>query len=127
MYELKTDGQLVVPKGDTVILKVNINGRPFPDGTVAVFGVCNAAKSATVLYKTFPVVENCIVVHLTNADTRMLQAGKYRWDIRLVSNPEYDEDGSVRCDDDSDEVLSVFSGNGNGMPVFEVTEVAASV
>lgn len=42
-----------------------------------------------------------------------------------MTDPEYDENGTVRCDDASDNVLSVFSGT--GMPAFVVTGVSVNV
>lgn len=65
------------------------------------------------------------MIRLSNVDTRRLKPGAYRWDIRIVTDPEYNADGTVRCDDASDDVMSVFSGK--GMPTFIVTEVAVHV
>lgn len=125
----------------------------FPEGTVALFAVSQkqsrlaslqyqnvriasglqtvsqaAASSYTpVLRKVFPLeYDGAIIVYLTNADTRAIAAGDYVWDVRIVTDPEYDESGNVICDDTTDEVISLFSG-GNGMPKFTVTEVAAIV
>ena len=42
-----------------------------------------------------------------------------------MTDPEFEEDGSVCCEDAGDNVLSVFSGV--GMPAFVVTEVAVNV
>lgn len=81
----------------------------------------------TALRKNFPVQDgNVIIVALTNAETRALEIGDYRWDVRIVTDPEYDDQGDVKCDDTSDEVLSIFSG-GLPMPKFTVTEAIVIV
>jgi hypothetical protein len=105
-----------------MLFNVDIQGGEFPAGTVAVFGVKNAKR--TVLSKVFTIVDNRVVVRLTNADTRNLPTGKYNWDIRIVTDPEYDEEGNVRAEDDSDDVISIFSGS---MPLFEIVEVVIDV
>ena len=124
MYELRSDGQITLPQGDTLLFKMNLTGEVFPEGSMAVFGICNT-KGASIFRKQFPVQDNTIIIWLANADTRTLPVGKYRWDVRIVTDPEYGEDGVVRCEDESDNVISIFSGS--GMPTFEVTEVAADV
>lgn len=75
--------------------------------------------------KVFPVEGNGIILYLSNPETRKIPVGEYYWDLRVVTDPEYEEDGSVHCDDMGDNVTSVFSGS--GMPSFEVTEVAVNV
>lgn len=89
------------------------------------FGICSQRDPRPVFSKVFDVDDNAVVIHLTNAETRRLAVGAYRWDLRIVTHPEYNGDGSVRCDDDSDNVLSIYSGA--GMPTFTVTEVAVHV
>lgn len=122
MYKLDDNCNITLPKGDTMLFNVDIQGGEFPAGTVAVFGVKNAKR--TVLSKVFTIVDNRVVVRLTNADTRNLPTGRYNWDIRIVTDPEYDEEGNVRAEDDSDDVISIFSGS---MPLFEIVEVVIDV
>lgn len=104
---------------------MTLKGGSFPEGTVAVFGICAQRDAKTVFSKVFDVNDNSIVIRLTNAETRKLAVNTYRWDLRIVTDPEFNDDGSVRCDDDSDNVLSVYSGV--GMPSFVVTEVSVYV
>lgn len=139
-----------------VRVKVNGSDDParFPDDSVAVFAISKklsrletasfrnvrvadglapasaaAASGYSVqLYKPCTVKrDGSIIVYLSNQETRALAAGDYIWDIRIVTNPEYDEAGNVICEQDSDQVISIFSGAGTAMPKFTVTEVAAVV
>ena len=95
-----------------------------PLSGVVIFAV--ATKTYTpVFHKVAPIVNNTATIQLTNADTRTLTRGDYRWDVRVVTDPEYDTDGNVICADTTDEVHSLYSAT--GMPVFEVTGVAIGV
>ena len=125
MYSIKGTGEIILPRGDTLLFKVRLKGGEFPEDTVGVFGICNARGTRTLFAKEFPVRENGVTVFLSNRDTRELSAGTYAWDLRIVTDPERDEDGNVKCDDATDNVISLFSGA--GMPSFTVTEVAVDV
>ena len=128
MYTIDTDGSITLPRGDTLLFSVRMKQdgeiAHFPEGAVGVFGVSKGKR--TLLSKVFPVEEGCMAVCLTNADTRSLKAGEYSWDLRIVTDPEYDGDGNVKCDDASDQVVSIFSG-AFGMRPFTLTEVAVNV
>ena len=128
MYSIQpATGDITLPRGDTLLFTIRMN-REFPDGTAAVFGICGARRglpTTNVFTKTFPVNGSEIIVLLANRDTRGIAAGSYLWDVRIVTDPEYDDGGSVKCDDETDNVTSIYSGG--VMPTFTLTEVAANV
>ena len=39
MFKMHKDGTIVLPQGDTMTQTIELTGREFPTGTVAVFGV----------------------------------------------------------------------------------------
>lgn len=125
MFSIKPDGTVTLPRGDTILFRIRLTGGSFPPGTVGVFGICTSSGAIPVFSKVFSLEGDTVTVYLTNAETRQLDAKKYRWDVRIVTDPEYNDDGSVRCDNASDSVLSLFSGM--GMPEFIVTGVAVDV
>lgn len=125
MYRILKNGGITLPRGDTLCMKIDFTGGEFPEGTVVIFGVCSSRDGRTLLSKVFKIVDNSVVIRLSNVDTRKLPVNTYRWDLRIVTDPEYNEDGSVYCNDNSDDVMSLFSGG--GMPPFIVTEVAVHV
>lgn len=126
----KQTNEIVLPRGDTLAFKINLRGTNFPEDTVALFGVCGADRrgnpTTTIFSKAFRVYKNCVYIFLSNQDTRNLRAGGYVWDLRIVTDPEYDEDGNVRCEDISDNVISIFSGSVD-LPSFVVKGVAVNV
>lgn len=128
MFKLDRDtGAITLPRGDTMTINVTLRDKELPAGTMAVFGVRTTGnRSRNLLTRAFPVENNQCVIRLSNKDSRELSVGVHCWDLRIVVNPERNEDGSIRCDDESDEVYSVFSG-GSAMPGFTVTEVAADI
>lgn len=128
MFKLDREtGAITLPRGDTMTLHVTLRDKELPAGTKAVFGVRTTGnRSRNLLMKAFDVVNNQCNIRLANQDTRELSVGVHAWDLRIVVDPEVNQDGTVRCDDESDEVYSVFSG-GSAMPSFVVTEVAADI
>lgn len=128
MYKIDTETRAItLPAGDTLLFRIHLKGGSQPEGTVGVFAVCTSrSKPATLLSRSFPVEGDALTIHLSNADTRELPVGRHLWDVRLVTDPEYDAEGNVRCDDASDNVLSLFSGP-SAMPDFTVTAVAKDI
>ena len=53
--------------------------------------------------------------------------GQVLLDIRIVTDPELAEDGTVICQDETDEVHSLFAGRDGGMPQYIVPGVAVNV
>lgn len=106
-------------------LEITLYGAEYPEGTVAVFGISTKRDNREMFSKVFPIEDNKVLVFFSNAETKRFVPGEHRWDLRIVTDPEYEEDGSICCEDAGDNVLSVFSGT--GMPAFVVTEVSVHV
>lgn len=121
--------KITCPIGDTglfVVTLADANGDALAEPITGVVIFAVATKTYTpVFHKVAGIVNNTATIQLTNADTRALTRGEYRWDVRVVTDPEYDTDGNVICQDTTDEVHSLYSAT--GMPVFEVTGVAIGV
>lgn len=121
--------KITCPIGDTGLFLVTLtdpNGEALTETLSGVVIFAVATKTFTpVFHKVAGIVNNTATIQLTNADTRTLTRGEYRWDIRVVTDPEYDTDGNVICQDTTDEVHSLYSAT--GLPVFEVTGVTISV
>ena len=127
--------ELVVPSGDTVqfLLKLtDLDGNPLiqPIDGVAVFAVCEKSTRGTFSPfdgRKIDIVDNTVTVRLPNKFTRRITQGNYYWDIRIVTDPEIDDDGNVTAEDDTDEVHSLFAGTEGGMPKYTVPGVAIDV
>lgn len=124
MYSVKPSGEIRLPRGDTAMFEVVMKGADFSDDAIALFAI--RAGNRTVLSKELGIHDNSVIVYLSNQDTRDLVEGKYQWDIRIVTNPERDENGKIYCNDTSDSVTSIFSGR-RCMPELIITEVAVDV
>lgn len=129
MYAIESDNSITLPRGDTLAVDFEIYSgeepAEFPPGTVALFGVCDS-RGNNVLRKEAELQGSGFTVNFTNRDTRDIRAGEYQWDVRIVTDPERDAQGNVICNDDTDDVVSAFSG-ADDMPVFRITEVAVNV
>ena len=133
---IRIDGaskKIVMPIGDTALLVIDLmdeNGEPLttPLSGVAVFAVCKktTTRYTTVLQKPVEIVDNTVTVHIANADTEALDPGDYCWDVRVLTDPETDnESGNTVESDAVGEVHSLFALG--GMPTFTLTGVAVDV
>lgn len=134
MYQIDRRGNIVLPRGDTLLISVPMPCARFPPRTAAVFGIRarGEADGGAALRKAFRVTESAqgkqrVIVYLSNADTRGIAPGEYVWDLRIVTDPEYDADGNVRCEDAGDSVTSLFAGRAQGMPTLTIVEVGVDV
>ena len=63
-----------------------------------------------------------VVVDIANEDTSGLEPGSYIWNLTIVTDPEYDNDGMVDVRDRTDGVYPLWSGD--SQPTFELRGVA---
>lgn len=118
-------GAITIPQGDTATFRINMECGPFPEDTVAVFGIVTTGTATCLFSKVFEVKDNQVIVRLTNQETRQIPVGTYQWDCRIVTEPNRKGDG-ITAEDPGDNVYSLFSGN-TSMPQFTVTGVAVNV
>jgi len=70
-------------RGDTLRMRVNLNGCDLPEGTDAVFTVKKSVRSDEVLLrKRFDASDEVLSIVLSPAET-CLEPGSYVWDVRL--------------------------------------------
>ena len=134
MLIIDDDLTLTFPQGDTGMFLLRIkdgNGQQLPPiNGVGIFAVCKEMRNgrfATQSRKAVEIVDNTVTIRLANAVSRTIEPGDYRWDIRIVTDPEIDDDGNVICEDDTDEVHSVYAGRPEGMPKCIVRGAAVDV
>lgn len=119
-----SSGRIVCPRGDTGALKFLFSGAiSLKPGDMLVFGLYSPSAKETILRKQVEIVDGTAHLVFANADTRDLPVGSYRYNLRVVTNPEYDADGLVICNDATDNVMSVY----NELPKFDLLEAGVHV
>ena len=98
--------KITLPIGDTLNMPLQVTGKPFVDGDVAMFAVSNT-DGEDIICKTFTIENGGCKIRLNSADTADKEAGSYTWNIRLVHTPVI-VDGVVQIDD-SDEVVTLWN------------------
>lgn len=117
--------KITLEPGDTGGFTVEVDWPGVDTSNAAlVVGICNRSGEDVVL-KSWPIVDGAVAVEFCNHDTRDLEPGNYKWQMRIVTDPEYDEDGNVIAEDCTDKVISVFSGD--SLPIFRLTKKGARV
>jgi hypothetical protein len=115
---------ITISAGDTMDFSVNVSGK---DYDAAVFAAYNPTTGEDVVVVPAELKSGKCSIRLATRHTRDVPAGKYKWNIRLVSNPGKDEEGNIVADDDSDNVLSVFGPDNSAIPDFVVRRTGAYV
>lgn len=95
--------------GDTARININVEWDKLAVGDVILFAIFDKNSGEDLLCKTIEIVDGVAQVRLCNHDTRDMEAGKYNWNLRIVTSPAYDESGNVRVDECSDDVVTVFN------------------
>ena len=119
-----SSGRITCPRGDTGALNFTFSGTiSLKPGDMLVFGLYRPSTKETMLRKQVEIVDGSAILLFTNADTRDLPAGSYRYNLRVVTDPEFDANGLVVCADATDNVLSIY----NELPKFELLEAGVYV
>lgn len=100
--------QLTLPCGDTYDMWIEIDWPALVAGDVILFAIYDKSTGNDVLVKTTEIVNGKAHIRLCNKDTRDIEPGSYRWNLRVVTDPVRDDDGNVRVDECTDNVITVF-------------------
>lgn len=115
---------ITLPCGDTMNLRLKLTEIQFD---AAVFAIYDAKAGEDIFKKAVKVENGGAEIRLSNADTRELEPGSYNWNLRLVSDPAYGENGEVIADEDSDNVVTVFGPGKSDIPKFTLVRNGAYV
>lgn len=117
-------GRITCPRGDTGALNFTFSGAiSLKPGDMLIFGLYSPTTKETLLRKQVEIVDGAALLLFSNADTRDLPTGSYKYNLRIVTDPEYGENGLVICADATDNVLSIY----NDLPKFELLEAGVHV
>ena len=100
---------IIMACGDTANIGVNINYDKLVDGDVILFAIFDRMNGDDLLCKTVEVKDGKAEIRLCNHDTRDIAPGEQNWNLRIVTNPAKNIDGSVYVDDCLDDVITVFN------------------
>lgn len=114
---------ITMAAGDTANLWVDVEWDRLAPGDVLLFAIFDPAAAGDLVCKPVEIVDGQAHIRICNHDTRSIEPGRYRWNLRLVTSPIYDEEGNVRVDECTDDVITVF----DTPPVFKLTRGGAQV
>ncbi len=108
---------ITMAAGDTADIAVYVNWDRLSAGDVLLFAVFDPAQSGDLICKPVAIEDGQARVRLCNHDTRDIEPGRYKWNLRIVTSPDLDESGNVRADECTDDVLTAF----DSPPTFKLT------
>ena len=112
--------KITCPRNNSGTLEVNVTGMTFGPEDVVAFYIRDPARARKIREIVLhPDADGVCVFTLNSGDTDLIPPGKYRWNLRIVTSPQYDADGNLTIAEDSANSITVF----NRAPEFEVLEV----
>jgi len=112
---------ITMAAGDTATISVNVQWDRLSDGDAVLLAVFDSGGD--LLCKAAEIADGQARIRLCNHDTRDIEPGKYKWNLRIVTGPAYDADNKVYADDCTDHVVTVF----DTPPAFRITRGGAYV
>lgn len=103
-----TDMSIQMACGDTADIQFHVNWDTLSDGDVMLFAIFTNTTCEDVLCKCLEISDGVAHLRLCNQDTRDIPAGKYYWNLRIVTSPARDAEGNVRVDADTDDVITIY-------------------
>ena len=103
------DNSIRMACGDTADISINISWSRLSQRDVILFAVFDKNDGKDLVCKSAEIIDGMAYIRLCNHDTRDIPEGRYKWNLRIVTDPEYDENGNVCVEDCSDNVITVFS------------------
>ena len=95
--------RLIIPRGDTG--QFSVPALTSGENTIAVFSIFNQYKR--IWTHEYPIQDGMVTIRFEHEDTKDLPIGRYNWDIKIYTNPEYDENGLLI---NGEEVDSYYAG-----------------
>ena len=106
---------ITMAAGDTADIVVHVKWDRLSAGDVLLFAVFDSGGD--LLVKPAEIADGLAQIRICNHDTRDIEPGRYKWNLRIVTSPVVDESGSVRADECTDDVLTAF----DSPPAFKLT------
>lgn len=101
----KETNTIFLPKGDTGAITIKPKGYDFGVDDRALFTVKDKKKNVK-MERLLPIDENAVVIEFAHKDTNTWDAGEYKWDVRWLVGPSYEQQKL----DDADDVDTPDSG-----------------
>lgn len=117
--------EISMPPGDTGDIYIELDWDTQGKDAAVVFAIVNRVTGEDIMRKAAEIEDGIAHIRLCNHDTRDLTAGKYAWQLRLVTSPARDAEGNVVADECTDDVISVFAGG--SQPTFRLERKGARV
>lgn len=99
---------ITMAAGDTANIWVDVEWEDLSDSDVLLFAIFDPSDLNDIVRKTVEIKDGIARIRLCNHDTRDVEPGRYKWNLRLITSPVYDEEGNIRVDECTDEVITVF-------------------
>ena len=109
----ETTQDIELPLGETISFRVRDKSGVYQ---AVVYAIYDSNQGEDLLRVPADFVDGEAIIRLATSHTRDLPTGLFKYNFRLVSDPEYDEDGNIVAKDTSDNVVTVYGPKKNDIP-----------
>ena len=117
-FDKKTN-KITCPRGNNGAFNIDINGIELGEGDVVEFYVRDPAMPGRLISIVQQITDGECVISLDSAVTSLLPPGRYKWNLRIITAPEYGDGDELITAEGSANSITVW----NIAPDFVVLEV----
>lgn len=110
--------KVILPARDTGIFALPLYKSFRNTNSIAIFSIYDPLFRKTIFEKQAVLMDDKVVVDLTSDDTKDLEPGDYKWDVKLYYMPRYNDYGELIGAGQIDSYYSAYR-----LPSFIIKEV----
>lgn len=83
-----------IRRGDSGGFDIRTSGYVFGTDDRALFTIKDA-NNQTIRRELLPITDGVVAIDFTVAETKSMRYGDYKWDVRFITDPVYDENDQL--------------------------------
>ena len=91
----KNTNRITCPRGNNGAFNIDVTGIELSEGDVVEFYVRDPAKPGKLFSQVQQIEDGDCAISFDSAVTTLLPPGRYKWNLRIVTAPEFDADGKL--------------------------------
>ena len=107
-YDVESN-KITCPRSNTGSLEISVEGMDLAPGDVVEMYIMDVGAKRRLRSMVQQPVDGKCVFALQSSETELLPPGRYLWNLRIVTSPQYDEAGKLTTAADGGNVVTVWN------------------